>query len=204
MINGKGSNEMKDETKQVELNKAKWDRWAKDFDRKSWRREFLRNAQRKVISLLAIKPGMHFLDIGCGTGWAVGQVASLAQDNGVFYGVDLSTKMIEKARQNFSGRDEISFVQANVESIPLDSDFFDAIICTNSFHHYPRPEHAVQEMYRLLKKGGKLFIYDPTADSWIRRLGDKIAKRIEPEHVKMYSTKEFQRMFRDAGLKDIT
>ncbi len=194
----------KDESKHVELNRAKWDRWAGTLDRKSWRREFLRNAQSKVISLLDIRPGIHFLDIGCGTGWAVGQVAARAEGKGEFYGVDLSPKMIEKARQNFSSREEMHFLEANVESIPLDSDYFDIIICTNSFHHYPRPDRALAEMYRLLKRGGRLFILDPTADDWIRKTADKFVPLFEPEHVKMYSTKEFQRMFRDAGLRDMT
>ncbi len=193
----------KDESKHVELNKAKWDRWAATLDRKSWRREFLRNAQRKAISVVNIRPGMHFLDIGCGTGWAVGEAAKLADGKGAFYGVDLSPKMVEKARENFRGRVEIHFLEANVEAIPLDSDFFDAVICTNSFHHYPRPDRALAEMRRLLKKGGRLVILDPTANTWIAKVGDKVARRIEPEHVKMYSTKEFEEMFRAAGLRTI-
>ncbi len=195
---------MNNEARKTQLNKAKWDRWADNFDAKSPRREFLRNAQRKVISLLEVRPGIHFLDVGCGTGWAVGQVANLAERKGEFYGVDLSPKMVQKARENFRGRNEIHFLQANVESIPLDSDYFDILICTNSFHHYPRPERALAEMHRLLKKGGMLFILDPTADSWAYRVADKAVKIIEPEHIKMYSTKEFEQMFRDAGLRTIT
>ena len=195
---------MSDNEKQVELNKAKWDRWAENFDTKSWRREFLRNGQRSVISLLDIKPGMHFLDVGCGTGWAAGEVARLAGGKGEFYGVDLSPKMIEKAQENFGGREEMHFLRANVENIPLESDFFDAMICTNSFHHYPRPDRALAEMHRLLKPGGKVFILDPTADNLVFKLADKIIPRFEPEHVKMYSTREFQQMFQEAGLRDVT
>ena len=193
--------EMKDQARQTELNRAKWDRWADSFDTKSWRRDFLRNAQSQVISLLDVKPGIHFLDVGCGTGWAVGEVAKQAEDKGVFYGVDLSPRMIEKAKENFNGRENVRFLQANVKSIPLDSASFDIIICTNSFHHYPRPDRALAEMQRLLKRGGKLFILDPTADGWIRKVGDRLVRRIEPEHVKMYSTLEFREMFRAAGLR---
>ncbi len=192
-----------DTEKQVELNKAKWDRWARTFDEKSWRRDFLRKAQGSLISLLDIRPGIHFLDVGCGTGWAVGEVAKRTDDKGAFYGVDLSPRMIEKAKENFHGREAIHFLQANVESIPLDSEFFDILICTNSFHHYPRPERALAEMSRLLKKGGKLFLLDPTADRWIIRAANPIIRAIEPEHVKMYSTREFRQLFRDAGFRTI-
>ena len=192
---------MKDSSKHLELNEAKWDKWADTLDEKSWRNDYLRAAQSKVISLLNVQPGVHFLDIGCGTGWAVGQVAKLVDDQGSFYGVDLSPKMIEKAKSNFRGRDHLFFTQANVESIPLNSDFFDSIICTNSFHHYPNPAKALNEMYRLLKSGGKVYILDPTADTRLMKLIDKIIKAMEPEHVKIYSTKEFQQMFSEVGLK---
>ncbi len=200
---------MKTVARHQQLNEAKWDKWASTLDEKGWRRDFLRRAQSKIISLLEIKENVRFLDIGCGTGWAIGKAAELAGGKGEFYGVDLSAKMVEKAKENFSGKDNVAgsamshfhFLQANAESIPLESNFFDIIICTNSFHHYLHPDKALKEMRRLLTPGGKVYILDPTADSWIAKAADKIFRLIEPEHVKMYSTKEFQQLFEQAGLK---
>ena len=194
---------MNNETKHVQMNKAMWDQWAEEntLDNNGLNSRFLRAAQGKVISLLNIQPGVHFLDVGCGTGWAVGQAANSVNDKGLFYGVDLSPKMIEKAKANFSGKDNFHFLQANSESIPLDDDFFDIIICTNSFHHYLHPDEALKEMHRLLKSGGKLYLLDPLADLWIGKFWDVLAKLKEPEHVKIYSTKEFQQLFAQAGLK---
>ncbi len=194
---------MKDETKHVQMNKAMWDQWAEagTLDNNGRKSRFLREAQSKVVSLLNVKENVHFLDVGCGTGWAVGQVAKLVNDKGLFYGVDLSEKMIEKAKSNFSGKDNFHFLQANSESIPLDDNFFDIIICTNSFHHYLHPDKALKEIHRLLKSGGKLYILDPLADSWVIKFWDVMAKLIEPEHVKIYSMKEFQQLFEQAGLR---
>lgn len=192
---------MNKEDRHVLLNKAKWDKWANSLDTKGFRYDYLRSAQSKLISLLDVKENTHFLDVGCGTGWAVGKVAKLVNNNGLFYGIDLSPKMIEKAISNFSGRDNFHFIQANVESIPLNDNFFDIIICTNSFHHYLNPDKAMNEMYRLLKKGGKLYILDPTAENFIIKFADQIIKILEPTHVKIYSTKEFQELFYNAGLK---
>ena len=194
---------MDNETKHVQMNEAMWDKWAEadTLDNNGPQSRFLRAAQNKVISLLNIQPNVHLLDIGCGTGWAVGQAANMVDGKGLFYGVDLSPKMIEKAKSNFSGKDNFRFIQANSESIPLDDNFFDIIICTNSFHHYLHPDKALKEMRRLLKSGGKLFLLDPLADSWIGKFWDVLAKLKEPEHVKIYSTKEFQQLFEQAGLK---
>lgn len=195
---------MKNEEKHVQSNQVKWDKWADSLDGKSWRYDYLRDAQSKLISLLDIQENVRFLDIGCGTGWAVGEVARLVDNKGLFYGIDLSPKMIERAQSKFSGKDNFHFLQANAESIPLDDDSFDIIICTNSFHHYLHPDKALNEMYRLLKKGGKIYILDPTADNWTSRAADKIIKLIEPEHVKLYSTKEFQQLFENARLRYAT
>ncbi len=192
---------MKDQAKLIRLNEAKWDQWADTLDGDGRKYVFLREAQTRVISLLDLYPNVHFLDVGCGTGWAVGQVAKLASDQGSFYGVDLSPRMIERAKSNFRGRPNLHFLQASADSIPLESDFLDMLICTNSFHHYPNPLKALQEMARLLKAGGKLYILDPTADLWIIRIMDRFVRWVEPEHVKVYSSKEFQRLFAAAGLK---
>jgi len=161
----------------------------------------LRDCQRKVISLLDVKEDIHFLDVGCGTGWAIREAATLVNDKGLFYGVDLSPKMIEKAKENFSGKENFHFINANAESIPLDSAFFDIIICTNSFHHYLHPDQAMNEFYRLLKKGGKVYILDATTDAWYMKIIDRIMKLLESGFVKFYSTKEYQQLFQNAGLK---
>jgi ubiquinone/menaquinone biosynthesis C-methylase UbiE len=108
--------------------------------------------------------------------------------------------MINKAKMNFKGHDNLHFIQSNSESIPIGDNFFDIIICTNSFHHYLHPDKAMNEIYRLLRIGGKIYILDPTADIRIIRVFDKIIKLLEPQHVKIYSTEEFKSMMTDSGI----
>jgi len=192
---------MKNEEKHIRQNKQRWDKWAPSYDDKGWINNRLRNDQTKIVSLLDIKENLNFLDIGCGTGLAVELAAKKANFKGQFYGIDLSEKMIERAKINFGDKNNLHFIQANVESIPLDDNFFDIIICTNSFHHYLHPDKSLKEMHRLLKKGGTVYIFDSTADNLIMKIGDKIIKLFEPAHVKLYSTKEFMQMFENVGLK---
>jgi len=92
-------------------------------------------------------------------------------------------------------------IEANSESIPLNDNFFDVIICSNSFHHYLHPDKAMKEIRRLLKPGGKIFILDPTADTLFIKFIDKIIKLVESAHVKMYSTKEFKQLMTTAELQ---
>jgi ubiquinone/menaquinone biosynthesis C-methylase UbiE len=189
------------ESKHIELNTKKWDKWAAVADGEGWMYRYLRKIQKALVSMLPLKENMRLLDIGCGTGWAVGHAAKLVNEMGEFYGIDLSPKMIEQAKENFKDKNNFHFIEANSEAIPLESDLFDVIICTNSFHHYLHPEKAMKEMHRLLMRSGKIYVVDPTADTWFIKAIDKIIKLVEPEHVKMYSTKEFKTLMLDTGLK---
>jgi ubiquinone/menaquinone biosynthesis C-methylase UbiE len=189
------------ESEHIRLNEIKWDKWAAVADGKGCKYDYLRKAQNHVISISDIKENMNFLDIGCGTGWAVGQAAKMVNNKGTFYGIDLSAKMIDKAKEKFKDKHNVHFIQANSESIPLYDNLFDIIICTNSFHHYLNPVKVMLEIHRLLKTGGKIYILDPIADFWIVKIISKLFKLIEPEHVKIYSSKEFKKLMENAGLK---
>lgn len=183
------------------VNEDKWDRWARVADGKGLKFRFLRKCQVHAIKIADPRPGISFLDIGCGTGWAVGFAAKISDYNGIFYGIDMSEEMIKKAMVNFKEHGNIRFLRASSESIPIENNFFDTIICTNSFHHYLKPDLAMAEIARLLKPGGKVFILDLAADSLVIKIIDKLMKLLEPSHVKLYSSKEFGDMMAAAGLK---
>jgi len=188
-------------SRHLELNLAKWNHWARSLDKMNFRSKYLKKAQKDVLSLLNVREGVRFLDVGCGPGWAVEEAAKLASGKGEFYGIDLSPHMIEKAKKDYAGRPNFHFIEANAESIPLESAAFDILICTNSFHHYLHPEKAMAEFHRLLRAGGRLLLLDPTADSRIVRFADRIIRWIEPSHVKLYSTEEFRDLFEGAGFR---
>jgi ubiquinone/menaquinone biosynthesis C-methylase UbiE len=181
------------------MNQEKFDEWANSYDGKRY--DFFRRMQKRVLSQVELKEGASFLDVGCGTGWAVRQAAAMAGKNGRAYGIDLSAKMIEKAREAAQGIGNAEFHQANAEALPFTDSSFDRIICTMSFHHYLRPGKAVTEMARVLKSGGRVCIVDPTADSFIIRWVKGYLKWRQPEHANLYSSEEFRAFFKAAGLK---
>jgi ubiquinone/menaquinone biosynthesis C-methylase UbiE len=185
----------------AELNERKWDMWAKTFDSK-WNAPF-RYLQKKTILLAGLQSNSNFLDIGCGTGWAVRYTASLSKEQGNFVGIDMSEGMIAKAKENATGIKNISFYKASSEELPLESNYFDVVICTMSFHHYLNPEKALSEAYRVLKQKGRIYVLDVTTDDFLTRWIDNLGRKIEKEHVKHYSTAEYKQMFFQAGLKYI-
>jgi ubiquinone/menaquinone biosynthesis C-methylase UbiE len=191
----------RDEYETTRQNEELWDARAETYDT---RYSFTRWTQRKLVSLLQLSDNPCLLDLACGTGWALWYAASRTNGQGEFYGVDNSSKMIEQAKAKSQGCGHLHFYKSRAEELPFDDDFFDVVISSNSFHHFSNPEKALREANRVLKLRGKLYILDMTANGALMRFLDRYFRKIEPAHVKLYSTKEFQALFERAGLCYIT
>ena len=104
------------------------------------------------------------LDCGCGTG----PMISLLYENDSsknYTGLDITPKMIEVAKnKNLEG---VNWVVGDCENLPFEENSFDAIICSNSFHHYPNPQKFFNSAKRVLKPGGRLILQDYTAPKFI-------------------------------------
>jgi ubiquinone/menaquinone biosynthesis C-methylase UbiE len=178
-------------------NRQKFDTWAENFEtRGSWFQYF----QKRVISLIDFSSPCSFLDLGCGTGWAVRYVSDLMKGKGNCAGIDISEKMIEQARRLAAGMNNVVFHNASSENLPVEDGSIDNIICTFSFHHYANPVKALSEARRVLKPRGKFFILDATLDDFLTRLFETLFLKLDKSHVKQYTTNEFRRMFPEAGL----
>lgn len=126
----------------------KWDTWTMDF---------LRPMGDAIIESLHIKPVAEVLDVATGTGEPGLTIARLAP-RGHVTGLDLSEGMLATAREN-AARQSLSNYQAvagDVCELPFAEGSFDAISCRMGFMFFPDMLLAAQEMYRVLKPGGRL------------------------------------------------
>lgn len=102
-------------------------------------------------------PVPSVLDVGCGTGMLSERLLG-AFPSCRLTGVDLSPAMVERARARLAGRAEIR--EADAERLPFHDGVFDLVVCNDSFHHYPDPDRAAFQMWRVLRKGGALVLGD--------------------------------------------
>jgi ArsR family transcriptional regulator len=122
-------------------------------------------------SLLPLVPrGLRVADIGTGTGGMLPQLSEIAES---IVAVDHSTEMLRraKARAKMLGIDNVSFVKADLASLPIESASIDAAFAVLVLHHAPSPADAAAEMARILRPGGKLVVVDLCAHGhdWLRK-----------------------------------
>lgn len=122
-----------------------------------------------IFEFLKDKEYKKLLDIGCGTGYLIDM---LAKDHEAEYtGLDLSPEMIKQAdNKNIKNA---KFVEGRSDEIPFDDNTFDIITCSQSFHHYPDTDKAMQEARRVLKPGG-LYILSDTGVGPFKMFGVKV------------------------------
>lgn len=63
--------------------------------------------------------------------------------------------------------DNITFIKGNVEQLPFASASFDLVISVLSLHHWKEKNKGINEIYRVLKKNGRLIIGDPLLEDWM-------------------------------------
>jgi ubiquinone/menaquinone biosynthesis C-methylase UbiE len=111
----------------------------------------------EVVEWFELAEGDSVLDVGTGTGILLPKIRQTIGPKGMLIGFDFSFKMIERAKHRECFGEKI-LINATVESLPLQREQFDHIICFSAFPHFPNKAKALLEMVRVLKSGGDLSI----------------------------------------------
>lgn len=107
-----------------------------------------------------LRAGMTVLDVGCGVGDDVREIAEIVGSTGRAVGVDASREMIAEAR----GRgvpENAEFVAASSDVLPFGDATFDACRAERVFQHLRDPDAAARELRRILRPKGSALVIDP-------------------------------------------
>jgi phosphatidylethanolamine/phosphatidyl-N-methylethanolamine N-methyltransferase len=116
-------------------------------------------ARKKAIQQMDFKPDEKVIELGVGTGLSFKHYNSLNQK--IFLtGVDLSDKMLEKAKQRTSEFPnlEITLARVDAENSPYEDGSFDKVILMYVYSVTPNPLKLLSEAIRICKDTGSIHI----------------------------------------------
>jgi len=116
----------------------------------------------KLIKQADIQNGHEVIDVGSGTGTLTLWIKQL-EPNAQIVGLDGDPKILSIARQKAKSQElDITFNQGLSSNMPYNNNRFDGCLSSLFFHHLTlnNKENTFREMFRILKKGGKLNIAD--------------------------------------------
>jgi ubiquinone/menaquinone biosynthesis C-methylase UbiE len=148
-----------------------------------------------------IKPSSRVLDLGCGTGTAAGYITKSTSARVV--GVDASIGMLQTAR---SKDDSLPYVNADAARLPFPDGSFDAIYSIYMLHHLPDPLPAVQECFRVLKRGQLVLVTSShrQIESYHPKLQEFFPDYVGIDKQRFHDIPVLKKALKQAGFKDIS
>lgn len=117
-----------------------------------------KNIINTLISLLAIQPNQHYLDVGCGSG---NYTTALANHNISIDGIDVSSEMLEKAKQK---SDKVHWFLGDAAHLPFHDATYAGAISTLATHHMHSLDRVFTEIFRVLAPQSHFVIFTATPE----------------------------------------
>ena len=124
-------------------------------------------------------PGSSLLDLGCGTGHLLvalhDAIVAKKLPSLHLHGIDIGTESVRLCQEALvnAGIEDIDVREGDGASMPYADESFDVVVTSLSLHHWTNPRVVFDEIYRVLRPGGLLVLFDMRRDcrkSWHRLL----------------------------------
>lgn len=108
-----------------------------------------------LLNVITPAPGEKVLECGIGTGTTLS--LPLARRGASVHGVDIAAPLLRTCRSEFARNNlDVACVQGDVESLPYADESFDWVVCVSTSWYLPEFPHAVGEMVRVTRRGGRV------------------------------------------------
>lgn len=155
-------------------------------------RTYIRRSVRETLARANLQSGQRVLDLGCGTGALLRELAGGVRAAGV----DLSHGMLARARSAGAW-----LVAGDAESLPFRGGSFDVVITSSSFHFWPHPKRGLFEIRRVLRWHGRLILTDWCDDFMACRMCNAFLRMRSLSHPRIFSRSECAALLEESGFK---
>jgi len=103
----------------------------------------------------------NILDIGCGGGATINELAKLVTGNGKIYGIDISDTAVKNAKKinkNYIKQQKVKILQSSAEHIPFQNTTFDKVFAFQTHIYWNSIFQSLKEVYRILKPNATFYI----------------------------------------------
>lgn len=177
-----------------------------------------------AVRYCGILPGMHLLEVGCGTGY-FSRYLSKGTSQVHYTGLDIDAGFIAAAKP-MAGDNTWDYLVGSAYELPFEDHFFDGVISHTFFNCADRPKEAIAEMIRVCKPGGRVTTvasmsmsyetwhtgFYPLECTWeekIREFQRKMFRILDEmgcgtmDYNRGFAASKLPRFFHVSGLKDI-
>jgi len=135
--------------------------------------KMLKPIYQRIAKTLPLENKGILIDIGTGPG-NLAQLIAQKYPNLKVIGIDLSETMIKIANKNKRNLTNLEFKIMDGNNLEFKNNSIDYIISTLAFHHWKTPIKVLNEIYRVLKIGGGVWIYDGYSEATDEDIGKNL------------------------------
>ena len=158
-------------------------------------------ATDEILELCKIKKGSKILEVGCGAGLTTRYLAKKYDVK--IIGIDISEKMIKKAKERNKKLKNAEFMVADAQNLPFKDNTFDIVFTESVIAMVPDKLKAIKEFKRVAKPGGYIGLNEVT---WTKDPPENLSEYLSMTvgDAKMLKKEGYAKLLEDAGLKNIT
>ncbi len=149
-----------------------------------------------ILPELNLQVNIKLLDVGCGNGRLLFKLAPFLE-NCELHGIDIEPRQIQK-NQTKNSYKNLHFHCAPSDALPFESDYFEILTCTNALQKFPQKVRSLDEMHRVLKPNGDLYLLEGVSDNkWKDKFEKTLrqSKFIRPEKKYLSRTALFTKSY---------
>ncbi len=128
---------------------SQWDSMSKEF--------YTEVVREKILSMVYAEPGTMVADLGSGTGFIS---EGLINGPASIIAIDQSAEMLKQMKLKFPDVGKIDYRNGNANHLPVRDNIVDYGLANMYLHHVDNPPKAIREIYRILKRGGRMILTD--------------------------------------------